>query len=90
MNWKVWGDDASVEWEQQWKTIVSIPIFWEKIFKSGDSDDELLEDFTTAEFELKFVKDEEEMAFDGGEKMWGDFFFYTNNQNSMDWWRFWW
>ena len=49
--------------------------FLRKVFQDGDSDDELLEDFTTAEFELKFVKDEEEMAFDGGEKMWGDFFF---------------
>ena len=49
--------------------------FLRKVFQDGDSDDELLEVFTTAEFELKFVKDEEEMAFDGGEKMWGDFFF---------------
>ena len=42
--------------------------FQRKLCQDDNSDDELLYDFTTAKYELNFLKEEEEMASDGSNK----------------------
>ena len=83
------GDDAATEWQQLWKKNHIDAEFWRTVFQAGNIDDELLLKFTTAECEVKSLQMEEEMAFDGSSKRWGDFLFFflffTNNRNSMDW-----